>query len=454
MVASKWAILLVLATSLQAPPRWEATAQRAAQLVSEGRIADAVSVLEGVLKSSPNFDPARYELADAQRLLALEAALKGPAQQAIALREFERAAGNYRRVAEGSSEYKQLAIMKLISVYAPDELDRPADLVTFARQYVLISPESAVAHIKLATALLATGREAAATRVFITARTAIRTEDRKLLATSIVEYVLKATTSPVTDLKTLTDWADGVIEGLLRESPKDRDLLLTRSASASFRADRLETDPSRKKARKAEADRWFERFREANPSRDALPNLPSPAEFPELPPPPPPPPPMPSEFQQAVAEGLSLMRRKDYVAAAGLFEKLIKSRPEFAATHYLRVNALLMAEQRQAIEPALKAARSSIDAGSESRLLAATQLFDMVSNHPTIAPADAKRLLNEARLMTDDALTKNPKYWEAAIYKSLIIRAQAKFETDTAVIKKLIAEADRVRAQAETMRGK
>jgi hypothetical protein len=35
-----------------------------------------------------------------------------------------------------------------------------------------------------------------------------------------------------------------------------------------------------------------------------------------------------------------------------------------------------------------------------------------------------------------------------------VVRTQAKYETDPAVVKKLIAEADRLRAQAETLRPK
>ena len=54
------------------------------------KFSDAIAVLEGVLKSSPGFDPARYELADTQRMLALEAVLKGDTTSEQALSEDER----------------------------------------------------------------------------------------------------------------------------------------------------------------------------------------------------------------------------------------------------------------------------------------------------------------------------------------------------------------------------
>ena len=453
MAAIRLVLCASLFVSLQTPAGWDAAYQRVQRLVLDHKTADAIVVLEGVLKSSPGFDPARYELANTHRLLALEAALKGPAGEAAGRREFERAAAHYRVVAGGTSQYKALAIGKLLIVYGPDELNRPAQVISFARQYVQLSPESAMGHVSLANALTATGQEAAATAALLAARTAVRTDDAPLLATMIVDYVLKTKTSSTGDLKALVDWADGILDRLLGKSPADRQLLLTKAASASFRADRLETDPARKRALKAEADRAFSRFEDANPNRAGVPPAPSAADFASLPPPPPPPP-MPAGFQKAMADADTLVTGKQYAAAAAVWETLIKSNPEFPPPHYLRANALLLAGQRPAVDAALKTARASIGAGSEARHMAATYLFDMVSSNKTIAAADAKILLSESRLMLDDALKKNPKYWEAAVYKSLVVRTQAKYETDPVVVKKLIAEADRLRAQAEALRPK
>ena len=270
----------------------------------------------------------------------------------------------------------------------------------------------------------------------------------------IVDYVHKATTSSTADLKALVDWADGTLNRLLRDAPNDRKLLLTKAASASFRADRLETDPARKRALKAEADRAFSRFVDANPDRGGVPPAPTAAAFASLPPPPPPPPPMPRGFESAMAEADKLIAAKRYTAAAAVWEGLIRSNPEVPPPHYLRAHALLLAGQRPAADAAVKTARTSIGAAPESRHMAATYLFDMVSSHKTIAAADAKMFLTEARLLLDDALQKNPAYWEAAVYKSLVVRTQAKYETDQTVVTTLTAEADRLRAQAEAMRPK
>ena len=448
-------IVIVLTLGLQAPAGWDATYLRVQQLVLDRKTTEAIAILEGVLKSSPGFDPARYELADVHRTLAMEAALQEPPQDATRRRELELAAAGYRRVAEGTSEYKQLALGNLLRVYSEDELNRPAEVIPLARQYIQIDPASFIGHATLVKALTATGQEPAATAALLAARTAIRADDGQLLVTVIVDYLLKATTSSTGDLKTLVDWADGTLDRSLRTDPDNRNLLLTKAALASYRADRLETDPARKRVLKAEADRAFERFRAANPNRGTAPSsTAAPAIAPPAPPPPPPPPAMPPGWEKAMGQYGKLLDEKRYTAAAAVWEEFIKSNPGFAPPHYFRAEALLLGGQRPAFVAALKTARASIATSPEARHTAGTFILDMVSTNTTIAAADAKLLLGEARSLLDEALQKKPDYWEALVYKSLVVRTQAKYETDPAIVQKLTAEADRLRAQAEAMRPK
>ena len=420
-------IVLILTLSLQAPAGWDATYLRVQQLVLDRKTTEAIAILEGVLKSSPGFDPARYELADIHRTLAMEATLKQPSDDATRRRELELAAAGFRRVAEGTSEYKQLALGNLLRVYSEHELNRPAEAIPLARQYIKIDPASFIGHATLVKALAATGQEPAATAALLAARTAIRADDAQLLVTVIVDYLLKATTSSTGDLKALVDWSDATLDRELRTYPNDRQLLMTKAALALYRADRLETDPARKRVAKAEADRAFERFRAANPNRNAEP--PSSAAAPPPPPPPPPPPSaMPPGWEKAMGQYGQLLDEKRYAAAAAVWEGLIKSNPEFAPPHYFRAEALLLGGQRAAFVAALKTARASIAPSPEARHTAGTFIFDMVSSNTTIAAADAKLLLAEARSLLDEALQKKPDYWEVLVYKSLVVRTQAKYK--------------------------
>jgi hypothetical protein len=67
-------------------------------------------------------------------------------------------------------------------------------------------------------------------------------------------------------------------------------------------------------------------------------------------------------------------------------------------------------------------------------------------------PADAKRVLAEALTLLDEALAKKPTYFEALVYKSLVLRSQARVESNPTEAKRLAAEADRLRAAAQAMR--
>lgn len=439
--------LLVVALFMQAPAGWDATYLRAQQLMLDNKIADAIKLFESVVKAAPAFDDARYALADAHRGAAREAAMGGPSQDAAKRQHLEAAATHCRQVAERKGDYQQLAVGNLMNLYGEDELNQPSEVVRFARKYIQLSPSSPFGHITLARALSATGQKAAATTAFLSARMAVPATDSEILAVAIVNYVVQTQAGSTADLKTLLDYSDGPIERGLKNDPKDRTLIMAKGASALFRAQRLEADPARKRALEAEASRQMDRLHElSGPPAETL-------AFPDLPPPPPPPPGR-AEYLAAHARAEGLMSRKQYSAAAGVYEKFAKSHPEFVPPHYLRVQALLLAGQRATIDASLKAARQAIPSEPETRHMAATYLVDTVNSIKSIAPADAKKLLEAAMVLLEDALKAKADYWQAVMFKSIVISARAKFETDPARVTSLIAEADRLRAQAEAMRKK
>ena len=100
----------------------------------------------------------------------------------------------------------------------------------------------------------------------------------------------------------------------------------------------------------------------------------------------------------------------------------------------------------------MKAARAAIPATATARHQFGVHLLDIVNNNKAITPVDAKLILVEARACLDEAIAKNPADPDPVTFKSLVARAQAKFEIDPAVIKTLTAEADRLLAKAAAMR--
>jgi hypothetical protein len=333
--------------------------------------------------------------------------------------------------------------MKLVSLYGEDELNKPAELVAVTREYVQLSPASAVAHVMLAKALKASGQESQATSALLAARTAVPASDARLLATLIVEHVVTAQTTPPAELRALLAYAEPVIDRELKQEPDSRDLLMTKAAAAMFRADKLETNPARKRAAKSEADRMFERFRVANGS-----GLPTSAEIT----PGPAAPAEPAGFAAAREESDRLIRRRDFAGAARAYESVIRAAPAFVPAHYMRLAALIMTNQPSAVDQALKAARTAVPATAESRHTAAAFLFDIVNSNRDMARADARKLLIEGETLASEALKLQPDYMEALVYKSLILSRRAELEADPAVVKFLKAEADRLSQRARDVR--
>jgi tetratricopeptide (TPR) repeat protein len=358
------ATLVVVALLLQAPAGWDATYLRGQQLMLDKKTADAIKLFESVVKASPTFDGAHYALGDAHHMLGLEAILRGPSQDAAKRRHLEAAAKHFRLAADRKGEYQQLAVGNLMRLYGEDELNQPEEVVIFARQYIQLSPTSSIGHITLARALKATGREAAATAAFLQARSAVPAADALLLATTMVDYAVQTKAASTADLKAMLDYADTIVDRGLKEYPKDRQLIVTKGASALFRAQRLETDPARKRASDAEASRMMDRLFEL---RDKTPvaTPAAPPGFAE-----------PDGYAAARTQAEGMMSRKQFSAAAGVYEKFVKSNPEFVEAHYFRVRALVLAGQGATIDASLKAARQAIPAAPEVRHMAASYELD------------------------------------------------------------------------------
>ena len=80
--------------------------------------------------------------------------------------------------------------------------------------------------------------------------------------------------------------------------------------------------------------------------------------------------------------------------------------------------------------------------------------FDEITKNTRLAPAVARGYALTGLQASDKALALNPDYFEAVIFKSLLLRAQANKEKEPAVQKTLIAEADVLRKRAEELQKK
>jgi len=429
---------LALPLVAQAPQGWDDTHLRGLELVSEGKSEEAIALYEGQSHGLRTSTVPYTRLPTLTGCWLCSLPRRGPLRTLRAVAIWKFAATHFRRVAGGGSEYREPAVLQLMDVYGEDDLNQAGEVVAFARLYVEINPASAIGHIQLASALRSLGREAAATEALLAARTAVGPDYELLLATSIVDHVLKTPAARPEDGRALLDYAQPVLDDAIAREPTDRSVLLTKAAALRLRGERLEPDPNRKQTLLDESDRVFDQFSESSPNRTS-PEEPAPN-------------PLPPGYAEAQAEAESLFGRKQFLAAAAIYGKFVTSHPKFLPPHYMRLGALVAAGRGDEVDAGLEAARASVPATAELRCAAAAYLFELVYRNETIAAADAMKFLAEALLVLDEAMTLKPDYVEALVYKSLVVRTQARFETDPDKARALSSEADRLKAQADEMR--
>lgn len=432
--------LIGLTLFAQAPAGWDDTSRRGQQLMLDNKTPQAIALFERAVKDAPNFDAAHYELGEAYRMRALELALEGPAQEQARQRHLGLAATHLRRAAEAAGAYEQLAWGRLLMLYGDDELNRPGELLDAARHYVRLSPSSVIGHVSLARALRAAGQGTAALAALVNATRLVAPDGAHLLAVTILDLVATIPESRPADLQALLDYADPPLTRAIADDPDDRRSVMARAALLQLRAEKVETDPRRRAELRSESERLFQRFSDMNPNpaQPAAPTEPAaPAE--------------PAGFDAARSQAEALAAENKFAEAAAVYERFTRSNPEFLPAHYLRLAALLRSGQGAAVDTAVQTARRSVPETAEKRYEAGVYLFDIVSNIKEIAAADANRLLVAATVALDDALKLKPEYMEALVYKSLVLRARARYEPDAKQAAALAAEADRLRARATAL---
>lgn len=303
-------------------------------------------------------------------------------------------------------------------------------------------------HAKLARLLRNTEEAPAATAALLAARGAVASDDRTLLAMSIIDHVINTPDAPSADVRALLDYAEPALDAAVAIEPDNRTLVLTRAGALKLRADRVESDPAVGKALHAESDRLFERFRALNPERLRATDT----AVSRTPDPPAAPPEAPPGYGAARDEAEALYGRKEYPQAAAIYGQFVKSHPEFPPPHYLRLGALLAAGQKDVVDASVKVARTSVPATADSRYTMGIHLVQLELRTAVLSAPDARKLLTEAVLVLDDALALKPGFADAVAYKAVARTRQARIETDPATVKTLIAEADKLRAQAQALR--
>ncbi len=440
------------AAMAQAPAGWQDTHRRAVELLLDDKAVEAIAVLERAVSEAPDFEDARYTLASAHESHGRKLGLEDPPRLEERRRHLEQAAAHLRRLAEGRSDYRSLAVMKLMMLYGEDDLDEPREAVAFARQFVALDPQSVMGHVMLARGLRALGDNAAATQALLAARNAVGPEGEHPLAVSIVEYLVggapKGDSVPVPpamapdDLRALIEYVEPIFDRAIAEDPENRMASMAKASVLLLRAQRLETDPARRKALEEEADRLV--FRQRSEADGPAEDAPAMAFF-DLPSP---------EFDAVRAEADALMERKEYDQAVKVYDDFITSHPTSVEAHYARVGVLLAGGRGDLVPGALAAARRALPGTADVRHHMGSRLLD-VARGPELSEADVRTLLGEATVLLDEALALAPgrDAFTALVTKRLVLTEQARHETDAATVARLTAEAVSLATRAEELAG-
>ncbi len=115
----------------------------------------------------------------------------------------------------------------------------------------------------------------------------------------------------------------------------------------------------------------------------------------------------------------------------------------------MRLLETLLPSPSAATDAALREARGATPQSADMQQMLGMYLWNLASDKKEpVSPDLARRLLAEAVVALDTALTLNADHAYAMTCKSLVLRQQAGFETDAARARVLLAEADRLRLRA------
>jgi tetratricopeptide (TPR) repeat protein len=143
-----------------------------------------------------------------------------------------------------------------------------------------------------------------------------------------------------------------------------------------------------------------------------------------------------------------------YDEAEAMFRKAVEVRPDDASVYTALAGYLNRQGKFEETMEALKKRTEFEPNNPEAFHLVATYYQDKIAKHVGLAKAKQREYALAGIEAEDKALSLNPNYTEAMIYKNILLRYQANTEKDPAVQKRLIAEADELRNKAMAMQKK
>jgi tetratricopeptide (TPR) repeat protein len=144
----------------------------------------------------------------------------------------------------------------------------------------------------------------------------------------------------------------------------------------------------------------------------------------------------------------------EYDQAEAMFKKAIEVRPNDPIGYQLLAGYYNRQGQFDKTMEAFQQRASMEPNNPEAWHTMGTYYFDKVQRDKSLSKAAAKNYVLAGIDAEDKAIALNSEYYEAVTYKNLLLRLQANIETNPAVQKKLLAQADDLRERALALQKK
>ena len=233
---------------------WRAVQRWNMRLADQGHVDDAIAGYRKYLVERPGFYEVHDRLADLSMRAARDA--KNDAARTASL---ERAAGSLLEVVNlaPAGPERDDAFRRLLDLYGPAQLNRPAQEEATARAMIKRQPAAPPGYAALAKVLLRTGRSADAEAALRSARTATgaTAAARAGMAGAFVDVVRSQSDLPPAASRRLFDEANQLLTEAEKLGANELAVVEGRMSWLMVSADRFETDPARAAAQREQADR-------------------------------------------------------------------------------------------------------------------------------------------------------------------------------------------------------
>jgi tetratricopeptide (TPR) repeat protein len=252
---------------------WSDAQAKAMTMAADGTMKEDGSVYERFLKAHPDYAPGLVALARFEERQAEAITDRSAKSVAARTRLLEQASAHYRRATETAAQTSDAvsAMDGLISTLETGKLNRPADAEALGRAALKKYPHQPILTLRLLRTLLPSATVAATGDALRGAREIVPAtpESRHAYGVYLWELAYRTKDLPRDATRTILSEAVTALDAALKQKPEFIEALVYKAIVLNLQADRVEQDPARIKALRAEADRLREQAKKLQARKNA-----------------------------------------------------------------------------------------------------------------------------------------------------------------------------------------